>query len=109
MPWPWASIIWRPPALTVPPSFNWDGTPGYINIPVILWLLNLALGWDLVEFGCSRYRQLGHDMPWVRGNNAAAVRQFDLGIVAEKAGLQTEELVRRLQAAHHLFTEEAAG
>lgn len=81
----------------------WDLTPGLINIPFILWLYNLARGWGLAEYARKRYVHLGWDVKWVPGNNAAFARQFDLGCLAEKAGLGKEQLVLLLEEAHRLL------
>ena len=94
----------RPDALwsRFPP---WQQTPGYINIGLILWLYNLARGWDLLEFSRRRYRMLGRDMPWVPGMNGATAQNYDLGNIAEQAGMAVEELLRLLEEAHDLLGE----
>ena len=84
----------------------WQQTPGYINIGLILWLYNLARGWgDLLEFSRHRYALLGQDMPWVRGLNGTAARNYDLATVAKQAGMPVEELIRMLEEAHALLGE----
>ncbi len=95
----------RPDALwpNLPP---WKQAPGYINIGLILWLYNLAQGWDLLEFSQRRYKMLGHDMPWVPGMNAVAARQYDLGSIAEQARMPAEELIRMLEKAHALLGDQ---
>jgi predicted aldo/keto reductase-like oxidoreductase len=92
----------RPEALwsLLPP---WDLTPGLINFPFILWLCNLARGWGLTAYARGRYAHLGRDVKWVPGNNGASVRQFDPGRIADKAGLEKEELVRLIEEAHSLL------
>ncbi len=84
----------------------WQQTPGYINIGLIFWLYNLARGWDLLEFSRRRYKMLGQDMPWVPGLNGAAARQYDLGSVAEQAGMPVEELIGVLEKAHTLLGDQ---
>jgi len=81
----------------------WERTPGYINLPMILWLDNLARGWGLVEYARQRYAKLGRDMPWVPGNNAADAGRYNLEAIAEAAGMEVDDLVRRLQEAHRLL------
>jgi predicted aldo/keto reductase-like oxidoreductase len=81
----------------------WQQTPGYINIGMVLWLYNLARGWDLVEFSRRRYKMLGQDMPWVPGLNGTAARNYDLTNVAEQAGMPVEKLIRLLEEAHALL------
>jgi predicted aldo/keto reductase-like oxidoreductase len=95
----------RPDALW-PRLPSWRQAPGYINIGLILWLYNLAQGWDLLEFAQRRYRMMGQDMPWVSGMNGAAARQYDLGSIAEQAGMPAEELIRILEKAHALLGDQ---
>ncbi len=85
---------------------SWEETPGYINIPFVLWLYNLVRGWGMVEFAQCRYQKLGKDMPWVPGNNAARVRDFDLRRIAKNAGYEHDDLLTMLEAAHGLLGTE---
>jgi len=98
----------RPDALwhALPP---WQQNPGYMNIGFILWLYNLARGWDLLEYARSRYRRLGRDMPWVAGNDAAAVRRYDLDNIAARVDMSGSELTELLQNAHALLGREQPG
>ena len=57
---------------------NYDRTPGNINIPSILWLRNLALAYDLVEYAKMRYNLMGNGSHWFAGNKADKVQEFDL-------------------------------
>ncbi len=82
---------------------NWQQTPGYINIGFILWLYNLAQGWDLLDFARERYKKLGHDMPWVAGNNGADADRFQLDDIAKRVGLSGQELTAALIKAHGLL------
>jgi predicted aldo/keto reductase-like oxidoreductase len=54
-----------------------EATPGRINIPMILWLRNLAVAYDMVEFGKMRYNLLGNGGHWLPGNRAERIQQFD--------------------------------
>jgi uncharacterized protein len=64
---------------------NWrDGlpehgaTPGNINIPMILWLRNLAIAYDMEEYGQLRYNLLENGGHWFPGARATDLAQYDL-------------------------------
>jgi uncharacterized protein len=57
---------------------HWEETPGLINIPTVLWLRNLALGWGLVEYARMRYNLLGNGGTWFPGLHARYANDFDL-------------------------------
>jgi uncharacterized protein len=57
---------------------SYQETPGGINIPVILWLRNLALAYDMMDYGKMRYNLLTNAGNWFPGAKADRVAQFDL-------------------------------
>ncbi len=53
-------------------------TPGEINIPVILWLRNLAIAYDMFDYAKRRYNHLNNADPWFPGVTAERVSEFDM-------------------------------
>jgi predicted aldo/keto reductase-like oxidoreductase len=57
---------------------TWDEVPGLINIGTVLWLRNLALGWDLVDYARMRYNLLGNGATWFQGLGARHLDDYDI-------------------------------
>jgi uncharacterized protein len=52
-------------------------TPGNVNINTILWLRNLAIAYDMVEYGKMRYNLLENAGHWFPGAKANDLAQLD--------------------------------
>jgi predicted aldo/keto reductase-like oxidoreductase len=78
---------------------EWETLPGDVNAQIMTWLRNLAVGWDLVEYGKMRYNLLGSGGHWFPGLNAAKLDELDLPLAVDA--------VARLREAHELLGGEA--
>ena len=75
----------------------WEETPGHINMPIILWLLDLARTFDMVEYGQMRYNLLGNADHWFPGQNASKLAEVGVDpALLSRVG-------ERLQEAHQLL------
>jgi hypothetical protein len=82
----------------------WHNSPGYMNMPVMLWLRNLVLAFDMLEYGKMRYNLLGNGGHWFPGRNAAHFDESEL----EKALLDSpfkDKIPEWLRETHALLYE----
>jgi predicted aldo/keto reductase-like oxidoreductase len=84
---------------------HWSQSPGKANLREILRLHNLALAYDLVEYGKMRYNLLGQGGHWFPGQSLGALSADDLRPALQNCP-HPEETLRRLLAARHLFAGE---
>ncbi|MEH2147954.1 aldo/keto reductase [Nostoc sp.] len=83
-------------------------TPGEINIPVILWLRNLAIAFDMWEYATRRYNHLNTADPWFPGLTAEKVRQFDLSDCL-RLSPHADKIPALLEDAHKLLSQPSQG
>jgi len=53
------------------------GPPGELNLEVMLWLRNLAVGWDMLDYGKMRFNLLGNGEHWFPGAKPEVFRDLD--------------------------------
>lgn len=79
-----------------------EKTPGGMNLPITLWLRNLALGWDMGDYGKMRYGMFGNGGHWFPGQKVDKLSPEDLAKIEQlTAGSPLGGKVRSLlQDAH---------
>lgn len=82
------------------PSY-WD-TPGQVNIPVILWLRNLVLAYDMLDFAQNRYNLLGKGSHWFPGEKAEQIDADQLRACLQASPFR-DEIPDLLREAHQLL------
>ncbi|MEH2075634.1 MAG: aldo/keto reductase [Nostoc sp.] len=85
------------------PTF--DETPGEVNIRVILWLRNLAIAYDMVEYAKMRYNLLGNGGHWFPGNKADRLDELNLRqCIAHNP--HADKIPQFLEQAHQMLAGE---
>ncbi|MBD2252408.1 aldo/keto reductase [Nostoc parmelioides] len=84
---------------------QWEQTPGQVNIRVILWLLNLATAYDLVDYAKMRYNLLGNASHWFPGNKADKLNDIDLQ-QSLRYSPHADKIPQFLAKAHQLLAGE---
>jgi uncharacterized protein len=84
---------------------SYDQTPGNINIPVILMLRNLAIAYDMVEYGKMRYNLLTNAGHWFPGANAIRAAELDLRPSLAHSP-HADQIPEALMDAHRLLAGE---
>ena len=88
----------------------WDaGAPGYMNLPIILWLRSLALAYDMTEYGQMRYNLLGAGGHWFPGLSAAHLDTLDEEQLAKALAKSpfADQIPHWLREAHALLGGQA--
>jgi uncharacterized protein len=83
-----------------------EKTPGNVNIPVILWLRNLALAYDMLEYAKMRYNLLGNGGDWFPGNKADQVDKLNLQQCLIRSP-HADKIPHFLAQAHQMLGGEA--
>lgn len=93
------------------PAWDAESGFGYLNLPIILWLRNLALAYDMHEYGKMRYNLLGSGGHWFPGLNAAALDGLDEEALAKalKDSPFADRIPAWLREAHELLGGEKVG
>ena len=84
---------------------HWSESPGQANLREILRLHNLALAYDLVDYGKMRYNLLGQGGHWFPGQSMGNLTVDELRPALNHCP-DPEETLRRLFAAREMFAGE---
>lgn len=85
---------------------TYDQTPKQINIPVILWLRNLILAYDMWEYGKARYNMLGNASHWFPGQKAEGISSINWQPYLTHSP-HADKIPAYLEQTHHLLAGEA--
>ncbi|HMJ15136.1 MAG TPA: aldo/keto reductase [Polyangiaceae bacterium] len=62
---------------------EWQDAPGQLNLQTMLWLRNLARGWDLLEYGKMRFNMMGGADHWFPGAKPSGLRDIEPRVIAQ--------------------------
>ncbi|MEM1109862.1 MAG: aldo/keto reductase [Planctomycetota bacterium] len=90
-----------------PEGMSWDGVPehhdapGGHNLPLMLWLYNLARGWDMDDYGKMRFNLFGNAGHWFPGQKVSEFEKITDDELREavKASPWSEKIPGLLRAA----------
>ncbi len=85
---------------------DWSETPGEIHVPWILRLRNLALAYDMTDYGKMRYNLLGNGGHWFPGNKADKLDEVDLSAALQDSP-HAARIPEYLADAHSILAGEA--
>lgn len=77
----------------------WEQTPGNVNIPIILWLRNLAAAYDMSAYAKMRYNMLGNGGHWFPGRNVAEMDESAIRACLSHLP-QAQQIVAALRELH---------
>jgi len=86
-----------------------ENTPGGINIPLILGLWNLAIAYDMIDYGKMRYNLLENGGHWFPGNKADKLGEIS-ELELQKCLVNSPhaaQIPAILKEAHHILGGEA--
>jgi uncharacterized protein len=81
---------------------KYQETPENINIPIILWLRNLAVVYGMIDYAKMRYNLLGNGGHWFPGNKCDRISQVDLRQCLSKSP-HADKIPLILAEAHQLL------
>jgi len=83
-----------------------EETPGGLNIPVLLWLRNLAIAYDMVDYARMRYNLLGQASHWFPGAKAENINSQALQACLSQSP-HRDRIPDLLRETHQLLAGES--